>query len=107
MDLVFIPPVTTYALISMVVTSALATYFISPYYFIFSPKLIFTKLHIWRLGTGFLFTGGFRPGFVFTLLLAYFAVSQIEMSLIEKKGDFYYLLLVLCTISGVLASYSL
>ena len=102
-----IPSVTKYTIISMIVSSAVGTYWISPYYLIFSPNLILSKLQVWRLGTGLVFSGVFRSSFIFALLLAYFAISQLEISLIEKKGDFYYLLVVCCSLSGVLTLCSL
>jgi hypothetical protein len=107
MDFEAIPTVTKYTLISMIVCSALGSYWISPYYLIFSTKQIFTRLQVWRLGTGLIFSGVFRSGFIFSLLLAYFALSQIEIALIEKKGDFYYLLLICCSLSAVIKLCSL
>lgn len=89
-----IPPFTRYFMTAVFIASFGMTYSIlSPYHLILDFHYLFSKFHLWRIFTTFIFAGKFSQSFLFSMITMYFTMRRCEEHFKTKYADFVVLIL--------------
>lgn len=66
---------------------------LSPYQLILDFHYVYSKFHLWRIFTTFIFAGKFSQSFLFSIITMYFTMRRCEEYFKTKYPDFVVLLL--------------
>jgi len=90
-----IPPITrTYVSLAVVTTASVALDIVTPYKLYLNWELVLRHLHVWRIGTNFLFFGNLSLDFLFHMFFLYRYCKMLEThSFRGRTADFLYMLI--------------